>query len=63
MLKLDFILQIMNYIDRCLKGEKVIELMKDELGKKILGLRAKADSYLKDNGSKDKNAKDTICLS
>ena len=34
MLKLDFILQIMNQIDRCLKGEKVIELMKDELGKK-----------------------------
>ena len=37
--------------------------MKDELGKKFLWLRAKADSYLKVNGSKDKNAKDTICLS
>ena len=37
--------------------------MKDELGGKILanfvGLRAKTYSYLIDNGSKDKKAKDT----
>ena len=35
MLKLDFILRTMNSIDHCLK-EKMIKLMKDELGGKIL---------------------------
>ena len=30
-MKLDLILQNMNYIDHCLKGEKIIGLMKDEL--------------------------------
>ena len=50
--KLDFILQVMNQIDRCLnkKNKKVIELIKDELGGKIVtkfvGLRAKTYSYL-----------------
>ena len=45
------------------KNKKVIELMKDELGgkimKKIFGLRAKTYSYLIDDGSEDKKAKDT----
>ena len=55
MLKLYLILQIMNYnkiplIGRCLKEKKkVIGLMKDELGGKIVtkfvGLRAKTYSY------------------
>ena len=50
--KLDFILQVMNQIDRCLnkKKKKVIGLIKDELGGKIVtkfvGLRAKTYSYL-----------------
>ena len=45
------------------KSKKVVGLMKDELGKKILkkfvGLRAKTCSYLIDDGSEDKKAKST----
>ena len=45
------------------KNEKVIELMKDELGGKILtrfvGFRAKTYSYVADGGGEDKKAKDT----
>ena len=56
-----------NYeLDRLLpkgKNKKVIELMKDELGVKIIttffGLRAKTYSYLKDDSSEDKKAEDT----
>ena len=44
-------------------NKKVIGLMKDELGRKImikfLGLRAKTYSYLIDDGSEDKKAKGT----
>ena len=43
------------------KNKKVIALMKDELGGKMMikfvGLTAKTYSYLKDNGSEDKNSK------
>ena len=53
-------------IDRPLpkgKNEKVIGLMKDELGgqimKELVGLRAKTYSYLKDNNDEDKKAKGT----
>ena len=52
-------------IDHCLKEKikKVTGLMKDELGRKIMtkfvGLRAKTYSYLTDDGSEDKKAKDT----
>ena len=45
------------------KDKKVIQLMKDELGWKIMsefmGLRAKTCSYLIHNSSEDKKAKDT----
>ena len=45
------------------KNKKVIALMKDELGTKVmtkfLGLRAKTYSYLIDDSSKDKKAKGT----
>ena len=45
------------------KNEKVIGLMKDELGgqimKKIVELRSKAYSYLKDNNEEDEKAKVT----
>ena len=47
------------------KNKKVIGLMKDELGGKIMtrfvGLRAKTCSYLIDEGSEDKKAKDAVC--
>ena len=53
-------------IDRPLpkgKNEKVIGLMKDELGgqimKELVGLRAKTYSYLKGNNDEDKKAKGT----
>ena len=65
MLKLDFIPQIMNSIDRYQKekNEEIIRLIKDELSEKIttklVGLRAKNYSYLIDDNSEDKKAKDT----
>ena len=70
MLKLDLILQIMNWnsiplIDHYQKekNEKVIGLMKDEwCGKimtKFVKLRAKTYSYLIDDSSDDKKVKDT----
>ena len=53
-------------IDRPLpigKNENVIGLMKEELGgqimKKFVGLKAKTNSYLKDNNDEDKKAKGT----
>ena len=65
MSKLHLILQIMNQIVRQRKKldwiEKVIGLIKDELGAKIMtkfvGLKAKTDSYLLDRGSEDKKSK------
>ena len=65
MLKLDFIPQIMNSIDRYQKekNEEIIRLIKDELSEKIttklVGLRAKNYSYLIDDNSEDKKAKYT----
>ena len=49
------------------KKKKVIGLMKDELGRKIMtkfvGLRAKTYKYLTDDGSEDKKAKGTQIVS
>ena len=49
------------------KNKKIIGLMKDELGGKIMikfvGLIAKTYSYLTDDGSEDKKAKDTKSVS
>ena len=60
-LKLDLILKVMNQIDHCLKGKKVIGLMKDELDgkiiKKFVRLRAKTYSYLIDDGIEEKMQK------
>ena len=59
-LRLDLILQIMNQIDHFLKKKikKVIGLMKDKLGGKIIikfvRLTVKTQSYFKDDGSEDK---------
>ena len=45
------------------KNKKVISIMKNESGEKIMrefiGLRAETYSYLIDDGSEDKKAKDT----
>ena len=42
-------------------GEKVLHLIKDELGgqimKKLVGLRPKTSAYLKDNDNESKKAK------
>ena len=63
MLKVDLILQIMNYTGHYQKEKikKVIGLMEDELGGKIVtkfvGLRAKLYSYLIVDGSEDKKTK------
>ena len=58
-MKLDLILQIMNYQ----KEKKVIGLMKDELGGKIITkfveLRGKTYSHLIDDSNEDKKAKGT----
>ena len=65
MMKLVWILQNHESHRPLPKGEnkKVIALMKDELGGKIMakffGLRAKTYSYLRDDGSEDRKAKDT----
>ena len=47
MLKLDFILKIMNQIEHCLQE------------KKFVGLRAKSYSYLVNDGSEDEKVKST----
>ena len=63
MLKLDLILQIMNQIDRYQKekNKKVIGLIKDELGGKIMTKffvqRTKTYSYFIDDGSEKKKTK------
>ena len=60
MLKLDLILQFMNYIDHCLneKNKKSNQINESELGGKVItkfaGLSAKTYSYLIDDGSEDK---------
>ena len=65
MLKLDLIIQIMNQIDHYenKKIKKIIGLMKDYLGGKIMtkyvGLRAKTYSYLIHDSSEDKTVNGT----
>ena len=64
MLKKGLLLQIMSWPEHYLKKKvRVIELIKYELGEKIMkkfvGLRAKTYSYLIYDGSEDKKAKDT----
>ena len=56
----------MTQLKKCLpkgKNKKAFGIMQDELSGKIMrtfaGLRAKTYSYLTDNGSEDKKAKDT----
>ena len=41
------------------ENKKVIGMMKDELGGKIIGLRPKCYSYLTEDGNVDKKAKGT----
>ena len=65
MLKVDLILQIIDQTGHYQKEKikRVIGLIKDELGGKIVtqfvGLRAKTYSYLTDDGSEGENAKGT----
>ena len=65
MLEKDLTHQIMKFRDHCQKGmnKKVIGLMKDELGGKIItefvALRPKTDSYLTDGDTVHKKAKGT----
>ena len=45
------------------KNKEVIGLMKNELGEKFVGLRAKTCIYLKDDGIEDKKVKGTkMCV-
>ena len=68
MLKKDLIHQIMKSIDHYLigKNQKVIGLVKDELGGKIMRefvpLRQKTYSYLTDDCKEDKKAKGKKCV-
>ena len=71
MLKLDFLVLIINQIDHWQKEkqqqqqqqQQKMGVMKDQLGgtitMKYVGLRAKTYSYLIDNGSEDKKARGT----
>ena len=63
MLKKGSILQIIEIPPPKGKNKKVIGLMKDELGEKLMkeliGLRTGTDSYLIDNCNADKKAKAT----
>ena len=65
MLKKNLAIQIMIWIDHYQKekNKRVISVMKDELGGKIMkefvGLRAKTYSYLIKDGSEDEKAKET----
>ena len=65
MLKQNLTIQITIWIDHYQKekNKKVISVMKDELGEKIMkefvGLRAKTYSYLIKDGSEDEKAKET----
>ena len=62
LLKKGLIHQTMKSINHCLqeKNKRLIQLMKDELGRKIMtefvGLRPKTYSYLIDNGNSDKKS-------